>query len=67
MTDKRFGDIIMLSDFDEPGAIILRLDNPTFDEMLSGLRRVLDTYDEHEIWRAIVVVEPDKLRRHSLR
>ncbi len=65
-TDKRFGEIIMLSGVRSPGAILLRLGNATFDQMLSAIERVLETYAPAEIQSAITTVEPDKMRRHSL-
>jgi len=65
-TDKRFGDIVMLSASLSPAVIILRLGNATFDRMLSGIERVLETYTESEILSAVIVVEPDKVRRRPL-
>ena len=65
-TDKRFADILVLSGVEEPGVIILRLDNPSFDEMLSGIRRVLETYSEEQMYRSVIVVEHNKTRRHRL-
>jgi predicted nuclease of predicted toxin-antitoxin system len=66
-TDKRFGDIVMLSGEDHPSVVILRLGNPTFEQMLLALQRLLETFTEPELEHAIVVVEPDKIRHHGLR
>ena len=65
-TDKRFGDILILSGTSGPGTIILRLDNPTFSLMVSALRRVLETRTEREIWGSVTVVEHGKIRSHPL-
>ena len=65
--DKRFGDILILSGTSKPSVVILRLGNPTFAQMLSALQRLLETYRESEFQHAIIAVEPDKIRLHSLR
>lgn len=65
-TDKRFGDIVMLSGRGEPGVVILRLGNATFAEMLRALERLMESCTEIQIKRSITTIEPHKLRRHSL-
>ncbi|PIX38622.1 MAG: hypothetical protein COZ56_19905 [Armatimonadetes bacterium CG_4_8_14_3_um_filter_58_9] len=65
-TDKRFGDIVMLSGCSAPTIVLLRLDNPTFRAMVQALDRVLRAFSADELTGAIVTVESNKLRRRSL-
>lgn len=61
-SDLGFGNLAVLEKRPIPGMIILRLNNPNAEQMLSSIRRVLTSKRIEEIRRSVTVVLPFQIR-----
>lgn len=65
-TDLDFADLVMRCTEPCPGLILLRLDNPSAEDMCCRLQIVLSSLPKEEIIGSIVVVQQKKVRTRKL-
>jgi predicted nuclease of predicted toxin-antitoxin system len=65
-TDLGFGELAVFEKRQVPGVIILRLDNPNAEQMMTALKKLLTTTPVENLQQCITVVEPHQIRRTKL-